>query len=359
MKRTEKVRETSETKLRYFIKEACDLLYKELRQLYPTEKEIKRRGIRRLNLFYAAEEDHRPITPSCGQTCHEWKELDELLFSFWNEKYPFYLPKEPRTVSGFESHPPIGQILGITRACWVLFINFIPQEDWEYILIILMKHNDQLRKLDFLLGVREDYNEVEKNKRMIAKDRLLVTLRTLHLALRQFYRDSGLTEDHYVILSAVLKVEEAVKQHGELAEEISNLKGKLLKEWQSLGGPPKIYERDASRLFRPVVKDLYEQIRSIAIRYKKQRKELPPILVDEHINDQAIFRIIGDLIRFFFDWGTLRAIQPPEWGRVGEGWIWGLPYLMKDKTQTLEKEGKKKRDQFGERMRQIKQGLDK
>jgi hypothetical protein len=107
-----------------------------------------------------------------------------------------------------------------------------------------------------------------------------------------------------------------------------------------------------------LVRELIEYFYSFFKKLSKERKMHPIILVDESINEEAIYRIVGDLVRFFFDWSAFSyQIMPPPWATDDYIWSWGPPYSERDENISLEKEGKKMRSIFAERIRKIDQRL--
>ena len=175
-------------------------------------------------------------------------------------------------------------------------------------------------------------------------------------------------EDSESLKECVLGLKDLVSKYDFLSKEGFNKRekewrAKIDENWKEYKGPSKQY-REASRHLRPLVEELVSHLSSVLQKYMGQEMKAEWAKYSKQLWDdregrdvdhparEEIYRIIADLIRFFFDWHELTpygsGIEPPEWGED----LFRLD-IPEAKRSKYVKAGKRMRDRFGERFKNM------
>ncbi len=387
--------------IKKFLSDALPPIRKALRTLYPERELIFRDGLQRLNLLYIPflEQDREKGKPKGrvfplphGEADFEWTFLKgELAGWDWNEiakQYPTYkfpkreppfpascwpldLPSPQRKFPAIRDKKFLFHTFifhkTIPIACWLLFINDIPGILWRDIFIILFEHHLRLHRLF------EIYEKTEENKKirsgLISPEGGIPYLHALkNLILKSSFSSFSRREEISVALGRLI----AAIQHDQYFKrkkyevDLEEERKDLEFSWKKLEGPTRKYRKEASRYVQPLLRDLFDCLtEKLASILKKDPsnyidKEPPPIwlrtdhrfMIGARVNEQHIYRLIGDLIRFFYDWYKLSkfgsVIEPPDWR--GDQTPSRIPEEI---SKELAKHGELFRRQFGKRMQVI------
>lgn len=384
-----------------------------LEELYPSSELTRHRGHQLLHLLSvpSARRDPKkhkgkrwPYARPRGEAWHEWKYL-EGVFAGWdwdairgwaeqplgrgdtrNRFEPRFPKREPPyPVTHWPLVTPVpnrrlwvqtregrgldltGLAQPITCACWLLFVNEIPYELWPRVIVILLDHRGRLERLANILKRLQDDRW--------ADDMLSPQKREAFLqALIHLIPESDIDEqEQAAVTRAVMDVSWGMEKSEYFQEEkyLPSLKlnEELEGSWAELQGPGKRYRKDAARYLRPLVSDLYDDLKGNLQRIfgedPSRFSDFPPLpswlyqdtscVEGDAISSRAIYRIIGDLVRFFFPWESpffLRgALEPPRW-RGDRPWTLSPEKLLERDAS----DGKRWREQFGKRMESIHVG---
>lgn len=356
------LRNRAKKKIEKFLFEALDSVHEGLKKLYPSRKLVFTDGLKRLHLLYipAKYKDllkrmivGREFPYPHGDAIHEWMYLQGEFSGWdWNKirkealrkgetveqkiRFPDRFPafpvthgpsKRPKTQREFPLIDSADAWVRLSifektipRVCWLLFINDIPRELWTNIIIIMIEHYFRFKRL---ASISRSFDELQKIEKGI------------------------LSDEQYQV----------------------NLKKKRLsleREWKRFEGPDRLYRKEASRYLRPLVKDLFGCIKSDLqnvfssdpdkyIEAEPKPKWLRTDINEisgERISAGEIYRVTGDLLRFFYRWQNFKmlrgGIEPPKW-RGDIGWK-NVPADAYDELADI---GEKWRKKFGTRIRMI------
>ena len=390
-----------------FLSDALDPIHEALERLYPSHELAVAYGLNRLHLLYlpfqhkdreTGELTGRAFPLPHGDALKEWMYLEgELAGWNWDEikqttlaqgdrsarqqrfpprdppfpvtHWPVALPEPTR------EFPSIDVIDGgwislftfeesIPRACWILFVNEIPKELWIDAIVILVEHHIRLDRLAHLSEALETNERITaamlSQKKGVAYLKALVELTSL----------SGV-QDRRDFRKSLSKVLATVRRTPFFTEEqnweiLKSQKKELVAAWKRLEGPDRRYRKEAARYLRPLVRDLFDFFYGNLRRILKNNssvfidtERLPPWLVSAPnlrsgatTSGRAIYELIGDLVRFFYQWTHFKkfesGIEPPEW-RGDTSWS-GVPDEAREQLAAI---GKKWRKEFGNRVRMI------
>jgi hypothetical protein len=252
----------------------------------------------------------------------------------------------------------------ISRASWIFFMNDIPTELWIDAMVILMEHGV---RLDRLSGLSLALQTNEKIRRSMLSQKKSVA----YLAALAGLLPKASIQNRKDIRLSLSKVLSAVRHSPYFAKEqywgtLANERSELMAAWRRFGGPERRYSREASRYLRPLVRDLFDYLDTSLRRIVSDpstpwinRDPRPTWVVSASRmtsgvtrSGRAIYEIIGDLARFFYDWHHFKrfdsGIEPPEWR--GDGRWSSVP---DEDRELLAAVGKNWRREFGNRMRMI------
>ncbi len=302
-----------------------------------------------------------------SENAEEFVERDPPLpVTHWPIDTPAARTEFPRITVTDGGWVPLLRFQGpISASSWLLFMNDIPETLWTDIIVILIEHH---LRLDRLANVSRELEENQKIRDgMLAPD---YGIAYLH-ALSKLLPKSGI-ENWQLVREAARKVIITLKRsryfQGErYADGLKKKKKKLERMWRQYEGPDRRYRKEAARYLRPVVRDLFDYLEKHLqyvfennpshyldndpkppswLRTDFRRKESATVRRGE------IYRVIGDLLRFFYPWQQFKVfdsgIEPPEW-RGDTTWS----RVPDEARSELAKIGRKSRMEFGKRMQMI------
>ncbi len=392
-------------KIKDFLTDTLPTIQAALKELYPKRKLVLGDGLERLHLLYLRYRHTDSQTGKYvghafplphGDANKEWMYLEGELSGWdWSEIRSEALEKEEsaeqqqrfpgRTPPFPVTHWPISLPIprrkfpridvanggwfslfkfkrSIPCACWLMFVTEIPHELWIDIIVILIEHEVRLGRLAHISQALE--RNLKAKKGMLPPDRGAAYLSALIELIPQSQINNW--KDTRVALSKVIVAIQRSKffQEERYDDILENQKNVMEEKWKRLEGPDRHYRKDAARYLRPSVRDLYDYL------YKHLRRLLrddPTRFVDEDpppawaygsssigatVSNRELFRVVGDLLRFFYRWGDFKSfgygIEPPEW-RGDAGWS----SIPEEISQELAEHGKSFRKQFGKRMQAI------
>ena len=398
----------SKNKFQKFLFKALDPIHEGLKKLYPSRELVVTDGLRRLHSLYfpakhkglwkGVKHSGREFPLPHGDAIHEWTYLEgEFARWDWREikqeaqragktieqqnRFPQRDPAFPVThrpltrPKARRKYPRIDAIGGgwiwldrfeksIPRACWLLFVNDIPRELWANIIVIFVKHHFRLKLLSSNLQSLEELQKIETG--MLNHKVGIDYLRTIRYLLPV----PGL-DNWKELRDSITLVIQGLDSSPYFRDDQChiNLKEKkqlLQREWKRLEGPAKRYRREASRYLRPLVSDVFGCINlglqnafdSAPHDYSDMEPKPRWLQTDveeilgERINDNEIYRVVGDLLRFIYRWRDFKAfrggIEPPDWS--GDTLWRCVPEEARDEFTVI---GKEWRGKFGKRIKNV------
>ncbi len=397
----------SKNNFQKFLSEVLDPVHEGLKRLYPSRELVVTDGLRRLHSLYIPAERKRlrkGIFVGCefplphGDAIHEWTYLlGEYAMWDWREikletqragttieqhnRFPQRIPAFPAThlpltrPKARRKYPRIETYGGgwiwlyrfeksIPCACWLLFVNDIPRELWANIIVIFVEHHFRLKRLSSNLQSFDKLQEIETG--MLDHKAGTDYLRAIINLLPVPGMDNG-KELWDSIAQVIQGLNNSPYFRGDQYHVTLKEKKRLLqREWKQLEGPGKRYHREAARYLRPLVSDIFECLKS---SLQSTFDSAPGDYIDmepkprwmrtdfnkargERISDREIYRITGDLLRFFYRWRDFKmfrgGIEPPDWAGDTKWRI--VPDESRDELAAI---GKEWREKFGKRMQNV------
>lgn len=397
-------------KLNKFLSKALDPIYTGLEKLYPSRELVVTDGLRRLySLYFPAQHEGlwkgskhggREFPLPHGDAIYEWIYLQGE-FAGWNwreikleirragkaieqrNSFPQRVPAFPvkhlplTWPKARRKYPRIDAIGGgwiwlyrfeesIPRACWLLFVNDIPRELWANIIIIFVEHHFRLKRLSSNLQILDDLEKIEAG--MLDHKTGIGYLGTIRFLLPVPGMDNW--KELRDSISQVIRGLESSPyfKDDQFYATLKEKKRLLQKEWKRLEGPEKRYRREASRYLQPLVSDVYRYIKSalqstldsVPGDYSDMEPKPRWLRTDsrkiqgERISEGEIYRVVGDLLRFFYRWRDFKmvrgGIELPDWG--GDTLWKSVPDETCDELVAIGKEWRKR---FGKRMKNVNQ----
>lgn len=373
-----------------------------LARMYPNRTMVINDGRHRLYLLYipyqrtnpkTRQKIGRPIPVPIGDELHEWNYIEgeiaglpwediiehESCVSFPKRTPPFparkYLHELSRTKKykqypriKIKAFPSIGLFdydMAIAKASWLLYINDIPFDLWNDVIITLMEHDVRLKLLSKTINEIKDVRAIRDG--MLPRKDAITFFESLIHVLPFVGTDNGYKLQRYAksILEAI-RFDPLFKDQ-QLESHFDRLERKLEGRMKKLNTSTRFYDKDSTRLLKPAIVDLMkilnEGLLQKIVSNDKCIDQDPWWLQAEPVertshgmrpNGNHLYRLVGDFMRFFYDWTTIAimsSLEPPDW-RGDRGW-----YQFNDGDEERPaRVGEMWRMKFGKRMQSIHKG---